>query len=500
MSDNRTELGLRLDALGLCFCKMPGPAHANFTRVHRRHVHSELTHSNTSVTHHLHGRGMLKRSNGSSRGSSLLELQSSPCSDSSWLPLTTGDAAHSRRRVVRAEMVVSHCKKDLSWLEEAIRQLAESSQITVVSVNVYTKCNASVGPLPANAKVTVLPNAGRNDHAFAHHLASRSTANLQPLIFFLKDTTWGGSDPLFFELGVPLSKMADAALGSFGFGCGRRPGRHDGTRRGWGGSGIVALINAATNGTANSKRIGHKVVGKDRQNNATPWHLTAEIASFKFPLKMKTYAKDHNQVDNAASTPFHSVVRPLASWVLSLSERRGLADSEEAIGSSNERDGHLWLLDLFDQWMLPVCYGGSFATTRRQVKQVQRDLWWRIERSLERGDNIEESHYMERMWAALLAARLNAPSQERLLCATHRARCSPGTWFNALPGELGTCADMGSSRGNCSLLGRHVLGGGQRICEGAPKTGRPNLRARTSWFDANSSHDTWMQALMRWGR
>ena len=90
---------------------------------------------------------MLKRSNGSSRGSSLLELQSSPCSDSSWLPLTTGDAAHSRRRVVRAEMVVSHCKKDLSWLEEAIRQLAESSQITVVSVNVYTKCNASVGPI-----------------------------------------------------------------------------------------------------------------------------------------------------------------------------------------------------------------------------------------------------------------------------------------------------------------------------------------------------------------
>ena len=95
-----------------------------------------------------------------------------------------------------------------------------------------------------------------------------------------------------------------------------------------------------------------------------------------------------------------------------------------------------WLVDLevtLPSPITPVCYQGNFATTVSRARK-HSILWrgedmlmakWRTERGrfihtanwaccrhlsftdvaerLERGDNIEEAHFVERMWAGILS-------------------------------------------------------------------------------------------------
>jgi len=57
----------------------------------------------------------------------------------------------------------------------------------------------------------------------------------------------------------------------------------------------------------------------------------------------------------------------------------------------------------FNQSLTPVCYQGNFATTVAQIHK-RGSIWANIESSLSRGDNIEEGHFAERSWAALLSS------------------------------------------------------------------------------------------------
>lgn len=66
--------------------------------------------------------------------------------------------------------------------------------------------------------------------------------------------------------------------------------------------------------------------------------------------------------------------------------------------------------------VMPVCYGGGFATTREAVQQIAPETWRAIAESMERADNIEESHYMERTWAALLAPPLTSSEESAIQC------------------------------------------------------------------------------------
>jgi len=56
-----------------------------------------------------------------------------------------------------------------------------------------------------------------------------------------------------------------------------------------------------------------------------------------------------------------------------------------------------------------VCYGGSFAASGRNVQRIPLDDWSALSTALLRGDNIEEGHFVERLWAALLSPPVNAP-------------------------------------------------------------------------------------------
>jgi hypothetical protein len=50
--------------------------------------------------------------------------------------------------------------------------------------------------------------------------------------------------------------------------------------------------------------------------------------------------------------------------------------------------------------------GGIFAASVKNIKKRKMEVWRAAERSLSRGDNIQEGHYMERTWAVLLASPL----------------------------------------------------------------------------------------------
>jgi len=64
--------------------------------------------------------------------------------------------------------------------------------------------------------------------------------------------------------------------------------------------------------------------------------------------------------------------------------------------------------------LLQVCYGGSFAASVTNIKKVPHVAWKGFEKVLSRGDNIEEGHFMERSWAALLSTPLESAEQSIL--------------------------------------------------------------------------------------
>lgn len=55
---------------------------------------------------------------------------------------------------------------------------------------------------------------------------------------------------------------------------------------------------------------------------------------------------------------------------------------------------------------VPVCYGGIFAASLKNIYNQDMNVWKTLEKILERGDNIQEGHFTERSWARLLATPL----------------------------------------------------------------------------------------------
>ena len=52
------------------------------------------------------------------------------------------------------------------------------------------------------------------------------------------------------------------------------------------------------------------------------------------------------------------------------------------------------------------------------MEKVPLEIWLSLERSLSRGDNIEEGHFAERTWAGLLHRPLNDSERELLFQRT----------------------------------------------------------------------------------
>ena len=149
------------------------------------------------------------------------------------------------------------------------------------------------------------------------------------------------------------------------------------------------------------------------------WHSAAATRSFR----IERYNKSWDQAGHGNATHFRAVVRPLGAWMQSVGLSRTI-DSER-----------FW----------PVCYGGGFVTTRSAVQRTPRQVWKQLESSMSRGENIEESHYMERTWASLFTQPLPSREEEALACVTktaftsHRADSTLGALSNCPCAQVKEC-------------------------------------------------------------
>ena len=72
------------------------------------------------------------------------------------------------------------------------------------------------------------------------------------------------------------------------------------------------------------------------------------------------------------------------------------------------------------QEVVPVCYGGAFTVATASLHRagsLTAAFWGAVATRLARGNNIEEGHMMERLWAPLLAAPTSEDAARRVLCA-----------------------------------------------------------------------------------
>lgn len=97
---------------------------------------------------------------------------------------------------------------------------------------------------------------------------------------------------------------------------------------------------------------------------------------------------------------------------------------------------------------VPVCYGGHFATTGRQLQRVETRVWEKIVHSLEHGDNIAEGHYAERSWSALLSPEFGCEFANEI------GRHAASTVLRYDRGFLGTLRACTPRKTNVSYCGR----------------------------------------------
>lgn len=96
-----------------------------------------------------------------------------------------------------AELVVSHCAMKLEWLPRVL-EAVQAEHLQLLRVTIYLKCGPSAFSLPDAERAMppgselivddTLPNVGRCDHAWAHHLWLR-WHTLADVVLFLKDST-----------------------------------------------------------------------------------------------------------------------------------------------------------------------------------------------------------------------------------------------------------------------------------------------------------------------
>ena len=221
---------------------------------------------------------------------------------------------------------------------------------------------------------------GRNDHTFARFLAARY-CTLPASILFLKDTSMGyenGEKTVLAPIGV--TRLAQGLSASRdGFACG---------------SHLAGMLGA---------------------RRSRLWHVAVEADEFQ----MDDYHVQHDQnpkTRRANVDAFRAAQRPLRQF--------WRAVFSPATHARVDAARHAVRL---------VCYGGTFAATATAVRRTPRSDWIALRDALTRGDNIEEGHFAERLWAVLLSP---SPSKSVVSAVLAGGGRHGSRWF---PGLLSKC-------------------------------------------------------------
>lgn len=288
-------------------------------------------------------------------------------------------------------IVISHCQEPVDWIWK--RLLVDQ---TWKSMTIFSKCGKSVPliDLPPDAHVVTLPNVGRNDHSYAYWIADvfetqeklafespvkadqtlpHEYVKLNPndSVMFVNDgeSQIEGSK----ETKLPWKEIL-SELESKGFACGSRVDLND----------VHALNVASKKSLGRFHMNARGQVGfRSSYQNLENW-----VGSLPIDLALGTQALDAREIKLANGEVGGTVATAASASV----------DEEEGI-------------DLF----MPICYGGFFVASVQRIQDAPVGNWGAIEKSLGRGESIEETHFMERIWGALLSRPFSRKDQEDLM-------------------------------------------------------------------------------------
>ena len=293
----------------------------------------------------------------------------------------TANRNHTHIAERKIHMIVSHCKRDLSWTTNFTKGH------DVASIIVISKCGNPVVGAPERAIVLPLPNVGRCDHSYAFYITTLLDQQIindededSSIIVFAKDDMdpenvhqgdFGSKNPyLDFDTLIKLASSVN------GFSCGLRPPYRDFT--------------------------------KETLYNISAYHDTETWFNFTI-MEYPDWKGFNYTVDEV---PFASNYPNLKSFYESLHDKEDLIYPPSSL--------------------VQVCYGGIFATTVSSIRRTDMSVWRMIQRRLSRGNNIQEGHYMERLWAYLLSKSLEPYQVETLRNQTDRIN----EWSNPMAGSL----------------------------------------------------------------
>lgn len=283
-----------------------------------------------------------------------------------------------------AEIAISQCSYPLDFLPQVVADIeGRNGRLHLTRITAYLKCGQTpaVPVLPASSAtmhVQRLPNVGRCDHTWAHHFAE-NYATLADVVLLLKDS----------HFVYPIERLRALAVG----------------------------VTDALEQT----RMGGFACFRSPELSPSRWHMRQEVMSFRMARYASaallspaaaTAARDRlTSSNNARFTSPYDMFQFLAKAL----------DEEE-------------LLRLLEQDIVPVCYGGTFSVTRRRVHSVSLATFERLRSLMDRGvDSIEEGHYMERAWAALLA-----PAMTPVESAAFQTGVGGDFWLRPEPGVVPT--------------------------------------------------------------
>ena len=127
---------------------------------------------------------------------------------------STGGLVSSKNSNADLDLVVAQCLNDVGWMQFPVENL------NFRRVTVYSKCGYKPEGMKKGWHLVTLPNVGRNDHTFLHHIVANYD-DLAEGTLFIKDN----SSPQFSgQASMPLSSLATLVMqveARNGFACAR---------------------------------------------------------------------------------------------------------------------------------------------------------------------------------------------------------------------------------------------------------------------------------------